>query len=306
MMRLWLSVLSAALTVSLFWPQRAEACSGLACEPGGSVAPADGKQIPANVPAVVLSGSFAGAVEDRAPKLLDETRSVVASQISFEAGQWLIRPDAPLAPGETYTVTHDGLCGGEPEGDYESSFTTGAVAPLPTALGTLAVADEGISTIKVPAGGLCETEAFAAYRSWNFTAHPSVQPWLPVISWRLEVNGSQWASTPHGSMEKLHVTQQDLLLIYSLCDQAGAPEAKVGLAPGEHTVELQGFLPGATEPFAVVTEQVFLDCNGMSIDFGERDSLPPLGCAVVSTVLPGGFGLLALIRMLRARRRRAD
>ncbi len=72
----------------------------------------------------------------------------------------------------------------------------------------------------------------------------------------------------------------------------------------DHLAELYGFLPGATVPFAVATDQVLLDCDAMSGDFGQRDSLPPLGCAVVSTAVPRGLGLLALIRMLRARRRR--
>ena len=309
MAKAMIAVAWMAAVAALMWTPDADACSAPACEPEGAYAPSMGQQVPANVPALLVTGNFSNGAQDRPPKLMGPGQTLVAVQTTFESQGWVVRPDAPLTPGETYTLTHDGQCFGHPEGDYSSSFNASEEAPLPTTLGTLTVSQEGTSTISVPAGGSCVTDADGVYRLYEFTPDPSLAPWLPVVAWKLQVNGKPWAQTRHGTMGKEHLLQQDLLRVYALCDNASTlTDAHRGLDEGTHTVELQGFLPGESAPFATLTDTVTLDCDAdpASGEGGGGDALPPLGCAAVSTAVPAGLGLLALVRTLRSRRRPAS
>lgn len=290
-MSLRLLALVNVFVCPLVYAERAEACSGPACDPAGLVAPAAGTQVPADIPAVVVSGGLASAREDRPPELLGPDDAVVPAEAVLVSGNWVLTPDQPLTPATTYTIRHAGQCEG-PSGNHTSSFTTLPEASLPSTLGTLVVEAQGRGPTAVPAGSMCTTEVDAAYASVRLDVDPSVAAWTPVIRWRMVVDGDHtWATTAHGRMQKRHVLEQDLLRVYALCGQEGLPQAQPGLAPGAHTLELQGFLPGHDTPFATAQAEVSLECG---VDAG--------GCAAAGG--GGGISIAAAALALLIRRSR--
>jgi MYXO-CTERM domain-containing protein len=267
----WLGMLALGAGLGLSSP--AEACSAPLCEAGAMAPLPTSGAVPANVPALVLLPSeMGGSIDTRQqpPQLLRSDDSLVATR-SVEPGMgesgWLVVPESPLVPGETYRLRAQGVCPA-PQGStrsLEASFTAGAASPLPTATGSLRVDASGHERLSVAHGSLCSNTIDAGSVRFGFTPAPELVPFLPWVHWTLEVDGQRWTAARHGSVrpdgtlvppnnnERIFGARR-LLQVHTSCGGSHDETHDKGLSPGRHRATLRPALanaPGSLPPVEV-------------------------------------------------------
>jgi hypothetical protein len=313
----WLAALTLGAGLGLSTP--AEACSAPVCEPDVEAPlPTNPGTVPANVPTLVLLTEGAEVITsgESAPRLLRSNGervelSTVASRDEYHV--WHVRPASPLVPGETYRLQGVAACT-LPSGSSQSlevSFTAGAASPLPTATGTLRVETTARGKVRVAHGSLCSTEQDSSYVRLGFTPAPELVPFLPWVSWSLEVDGQPWALERHGAVlpdgtlapptrRQLGFGARRLFLVHAGCANQEPDVGDKGLMPGKHRATLRPVLAQSSTSLPPVEVDFELSCESRTPSEPPRDieQLPLLGHGCSHT---GGAGMLALPLLLSIR-----
>jgi MYXO-CTERM domain-containing protein len=307
----WLGALALGAGLGLSSP--AEACSASLCEPGAKAPLPTSGTVPANLPALVLlpSAGLGGSIDTRQqpPQLLRSDDSLVAT-LTVEPGAaepgWLVVPESPLVPGETYRLRAVGVCQ-YPEGStrpLEVSFTAGDALPLPTSTGSLRVDTTGHERLSVAHSSLCADSVDAGYVRFGFTPAPELVPFLPWVHWTLEVDGQRWTSAWHGAVgpdgtlapptaqERIFGARR-LFQVHTSCGGALDDAHDKGWPPGRHRATLRPVLanaPGSLPPVEVDFE--LPTCPARPPPAPEPGGSSP-GCSHT-----GGAGVPALVSLL--------
>lgn len=274
-------VAAAVLSVS-FADRASRACSPPPCRPAWS-APAAGKTIPANAPALVFvqgTGSF-GKPGPTTPPVLKNASGTIATTVD---GVFL-RPSAELPVGPV-TLEWDEACGaGSVDAGYEKrdlTFTVAPAATLPTAIGTATVAYARERTPVITYAGSCTDGLDAAVAKLTFALDPALAKFRDVARLRTYVDGTLWAETAWGregpianpityfmdSGARRHDT------LYAACGAVPTGVSDSGLSTGKHSVEVRGELAGGAALTPIKLE-IELQCGGAPPDSGVAPDAPP-------------------------------
>ncbi len=291
----------------LLMPKAVFACVGVPC----SLTPAvDQGGMPANVPAVVLNTSGSSEVGRSGIALFRADGGAVPASIEIADNVILVRPSAPFADGEHYTVHFSSRCDGAgPE--QAASFSITAAQPLPTSIGTLTMKAKGHGTIAIPEGSMCVEQMQGAYAQLELALSPQMLPFLPVTRWSLWVDDTLWAVEQAGAVHANGLlgaipTYSSQFQVAPRVLEVHAPcpsEKRTGLTLGKHTAELRATIAGFDAPMTS-SVGIELGCSGPSdpptpIEDTPHPTLPQPGCASA----PGAMGVLAaLVLMLRRRK----
>ena len=305
--KLWLPALTLGASLGLSSP--AEACSAPPCGAEGASLPLpEGNgEVPANVPALVVRAAWLGTViteGEGSPRLLREDGSPVAARVQGRGTnqpEYLVVPEAPLVPGESYRLEARGACAYDgTSAPVAATFTAGPARLLPETSGWLDVSLPAQGTIQVGNGGSCAAQVEAAFVQLRFRPAPELVPFLPWVHWRLEVDGQRWAEASYGELGpngaplnprpvSLPFQSRSLFLVHALCGEnpMGSDE---GVAPGRHRLALYPTLAGPT-PRALpsIEADIELTCHTR----GPISSKPIRGCSQT-----GGGSVLALAGLL--------
>lgn len=249
-----------------------------ACTPGRCILwvnfplPKSG-QVPANVPALVvlpgLGDGFRRSPGDT-PRLMKKNGSLVAASREGAAsghGGYLIAPAAHLVPGKTYRLHARSFCAGG--SGVEATFTVGPARPLPQATGKLELEQVRQGQIVVLGGASCSSRVEASSAFLRFTPAPELEPFLPWVSWKLEVDGEPWATAPHGAIERGGILNfkpnffytRGLLHVYAACAEPEPGGGDRGVGPGRHRARLTGTLENSPFPLPPVEVDFELTCT---------------------------------------------
>lgn len=266
----------------------AAACTEPDCWQGAFV-PGDGATIPANAPALGFRPSNGGG-EPMADlelfRILGGGEGAIAlepvgytTEPMRERGMLAVRPDG-LAPG-AYLARWSGC-----DGPMESQFFVGAEAPLPSALGTLAVTGRRAGELSG-----CGESARVAYADALVELDETARPWDALLRWETLVNGRAFAS--HG------VDREDLRAsddrVYAVCDSEDE---------GLHRIRRAARLPGATGVLETNEVEVTISCQvlpppPLPPEEPEAETVPvprpelesPPGATPAETLVPVGGGV---------------
>lgn len=300
-----------ALPLLAIAPRPADACSPPPCW-SGSFVPQDGATVPANAPGFYFrparpsSGSAGDASLVRLIAASDPTTQLAFTAVAQANGDYVIVPDAPLVPGETYSLEDGTVCGA---GTLRSTFEAGPIAPLPTSLGALQlighgnVAKLGVAT----SSGSCTTEVDAIVAQVVLAESASAAPWKDLFLYETLVDNTPWVG--HAAINVANDPGESWVgrgkdMLYRVC--APNPDAEFqGLEVGGHEVRFRASLPGAgaTASLATPAEAIELMCTTAPSD--DDPDTETVGDGSCSTGRPATFGFALLALGLLAARRRA-
>lgn len=170
----------AATSFTLSTSRPADACSPPPCW-GGAFVPGNHGRVPANAPALFWRPMFVyddltshrmNVVLTRAA---DPTTPVPLTAQSFGFGDFLLAPNAPLAPGD-YVLTDHTDCDEFGITGPQVAFTVGPTAPMPSELGTLTAIPEGVQPIELSTSlGSCSVQTPVAAAQIQLTPSGLVQ-----------------------------------------------------------------------------------------------------------------------------------
>ncbi|WP_233610112.1 hypothetical protein [Corallococcus sp. AB049A] len=312
-------------------PPSAEACVAANCLVDVRFPlPEDGGAVPANVPGLVVRPPLREATEVATIQLLQADGTPVPFTLAIGArGTHVVVPTAPLVPGTQYRIEAKGLCQFQETLTQSATFTAGPELPLPTTLGTLGVDTPKRGTFPVFGDAECGSPQEGDFTSLRFTPSPELVPFLPWMTWTVEVDGQPWSFSNHHGLDSTGADHFDshkyeynrqLLSLYTVCTPGNPPPPGRGLTPGRHRATLQGTLERANLTLPPLSVDFELSCASPATDGGPGDDggvtdggIPgdadPIrgpssdGC----TQAGGGLTVLGLLATLRLwRRRRLD
>jgi hypothetical protein len=271
--------------------------------------------VPSNLPALVVRSPWYGTViteGEGSPRLLRADGSPVAARVQGRGTnqpEYLVVPEAPLVPGESYRLEARGACASpDNSAPVAATFTAGPALPLPDTSGLLEVVEQTRGMLQVTNGASCSARVDAAYARLRFQPLSALVPFLPWVHWRLEVNGQTWTTASYGEVGPdgtlledvpvgLPTRPRSLFQVHALCGESlGSDE---GVKPGLYHVMLYPTLAGPT-PLALppAVANIHLRCPPK-----EEPAAPaPLwGCSQAG----GGsvLGLAGLLALYLRRRR---
>jgi hypothetical protein len=158
-------------------------------------------------------------------------------------GAYLLVPNAPLVAYTAYVLTDQNVCTVGVSGP-SVTFTAGAAAPLPTALGALdAAAPQFVAALSVgTSSGACSTDVMAATISIDLQPTPEAAAWLDVLHFETLVDGVPWRGSgllAPGTTRRGRGRDS----LYRICSSTD-PLATGGLSAGTHQVAMRATLPG--------------------------------------------------------------
>jgi hypothetical protein len=291
-------------------PSTAEACSAPACWPG-VLTPNEATPVPANLPGIYwrpLSGANGVAGTDPANVVL-ATAAAPDTELPFtttalEDGAFLIVPTQPLVDGTSYVVNDLNTCDGSGTGP-SASFAVGPSAPLPIALGSVAVTYEAHLPTDVPtSSGSCSTEVFAHLVGLTPTLIAEALPWTAVFHFEVLVDGAVWQTTDSINTQP---SPRGTWQLYHSCASGDVdPGAHTGLSQGAHTVAVRATIPGTST--VLLTEEITVEMSCDTGIDGPEGGGPSDdgGCQAASGPATSWLALaiVGMIRALTGRRRR--
>lgn len=323
----WLAGLALPFAlVALLVPDRGDACGTPRCF-SSRPAPRGDAGIPSNVPAIAFApGVVEGqsiVVADGRLRLVDSSDFEIASTIEPDQnspGEFLVRPQAPLTPGEFYRIEYPEPCTGEfgtpgPDGGavLASSFVAESPSSLPASVGALSVQESaegklGILTVC----GRCERDVDVAFAKLSLTPTPELVPYLPVTRFILYVDGEYWAEAPYGSftldggfdprgwrvvetsgptasqrlVENWITDSRRVDLVYARCHRHTDSTEDDGVMPGAHTAQLVAEIAGTSVQLVSIAIAVDLQCFAAGTSVSSSDQCVWNGTGPKD----GGFG----------------
>ncbi len=286
-----------AITVALFAPTEAEACS-YACS-GPRLAP----EVPSNSPAIVLVKS-PGGPDLGAFAVRSEDGGRVPASFAQSFDGVVIVPAAPLEADAGYVVEFKDRCYFTDDGGTgRLAFRTTSPAPLPTTGGTASVTSR-FGSVAVPvSSGECSHPYQAAIADIQVVPSADLRPFLATTAFTFSVDdGGTRRSAAYGALQ---------LSFSGKCVGQTGLEAN-GLSLGHHTVLVGAEVAGSNQSLPVNSVDFTLSCEGLCLNGknGGADSgtwegnldcqgRRPSGCAAAP-----GVPALGLLVLRAARRRR--
>jgi hypothetical protein len=272
--------------------------------------------VPANLPALYWrpqrSNADGPAPDDPARVVLvsadapDEAIPLAATELAN--GDFLLVPEQQLVAGTRYELRDENPCEGSLEVAPAVTFTAGPEAPLPSTLGALVTAEDGIGSLTVAtSSGSCEAPIDADRVDVAVELSPEAAPWRDALHFETLVDGATWGF--RSSVTQLlapgssPVGRGADLLFHGCVLGADAAPLEAGLPSGEHTVAMRATLPGADLVLEVGSATIDLDCGGSSgapPGGDEHDG----GCTAGAGSSAASLAGLALVGAALARRRR--
>lgn len=267
----------------------ADACTGPTCSATPLFFPAAGRSVPANTPALLVTADVGLVdVDDAGVELTLVDGGPVPAAVAKLSSGFLIRPQQ-LEAGTVYELRSSTLCWREEVRDggvYTSRFTASEMKPLPSTAGTLAhfrthVADTFVGS----SSGSCGELQRSVIAELDFKPSADLEPYLPVASFILEVDGAAQKSFRVGELQPGRVGR---FTVHSTCDR-NLEYADEGLAPGRRTATVVANLLGSTQSWRSDSVELTLDCA--ATDEGESGcgctSIHPLPSAVLIALTAG-------------------
>lgn len=325
-------VAAGALLVAA--PPAAEACScaGQCC--GQVWVTPQGDRIPSNVPGFSWwpGPSIEAGCSPSAPATADDVRLFhltpggelpVPLALTADGTGYLARPMEALAVGGRYRFVGGSLCTGTERFGSSArpvTFEVGSPVPVPTSLGTIAVAAPRVGALLVRSlRGSCAAEVTAVSAEVTLQLSPAAQAWAPMFLYETLVDGTPWAhvrSLCDRSERGASVYGRGRDVVYAVCESDDATVDRA-LSPGRHTVRFRATLPGSPTPIESEPVEVDLSCGAPprdagsagAVDAGASPVAPPMlvpgGCQIAPArqARSGGW-LVAIAGLLFTARRR--
>lgn len=310
-------VLPSALlvSVSLYQPAAAHACSG-PTECGASFSlPYRGAEVPANLPGIELY------LRETAQDVVYTLRTTGESPVDLrttKVGE-LITFD-PLEAAREYQLAASWTCEYLDDLSLEATFTTTEAAPLPTTLGSLSAGEPTLGDVDLPADdAACALPVAASYVDVEVDLSDEATPWVEALYFETLVDGRVWRPTGHifgdGEVppwESWFGRGRDRVYVQCGSTPHGA-YAESDLAEGEHTIEMRARVAGTDEFLSAGEVTVNLTCgenpgnpdggvDDGSTTSGEGDTSCSVGGSSSPTSAMGFVIALALVGRLRRRR----
>jgi hypothetical protein len=297
----------AATSFTLWTSRPAEACSLPPCSPGAFV-PRDHGRVPANVPALYwrpLSGYELTADPNNVvlANAADPTTAIPFTAKPLASGDFLIVPDAPLAPGGYVIVDHT-MCEDFNLPGPQAAFTVAAEAPLPSMLVPLVATPTRIQQMDLETrAGSCSVQSTVAASEIGLAPTLVADPWFDALHFETLVDGNPWhyragltLEPPPGESPIGRGRDR----VFQVCSRTD-PTVD-GLPAGKHMVAMRATLPGSTLVVMSEAIEVTLECDN---PVGELPIDGPIGgSGGCSTGAGAGPALgLALLALLGGRRR---
>jgi hypothetical protein len=305
----------AATSFALSTSRPADACSPPPCW-GGAFVPGNHGRVPANAPALFWRPMF--VYDDRTShpanvvltSAADPTTPLPLTAQPFGFSDFLFVPGAPLPPGD-YVLTDHTACEEFGIAGPQVAFTVGPAAPMPSALGALTAAPEGVQQIELSTSlGSCSVQTPVAAAQIQLTPSDAALPWLDVLHFETWVDGKPWtyspssvAVVPPGASPLGRARDRVFHVCASMDDTVGK-----GVEEGKHVVTMRATLPGSTQVVMSSSVEVTLQCNTPTGDppAGDSPSGAAGGCSAGAGAGPWlGLAVLALVRPARRRDRGA-
>lgn len=287
---------------------RAHACGGFECFPG-TFFPASGT-VPANLKGIYWRPSHSwdddggveggqgvriARVDGATPVLLAFTLEDAPSELG---DGFLIVPDAPFVAGARYVAWDlgcDDLDASEPppapvaidyEGPYPylsnfegsvARFSAAEAAPLPTALGELAVSAQRDDSVLVYESAGCTQSIDVIARDVELVLSSSASPWADALFYETAIEGETFEPQEGAQFDPYPGTAmagRGQELVRTQCDIDYPQGAVVGrggetIAPGTHRVELIARIPGESLLLRSDEARVALTCPAPIVDAGD-------------------------------------
>lgn len=291
----------------------AEACSPPVCF-GGAFLPGDQGHVPANAPGLLWRAMFDYDAPPDPAKVVLTSAADPATPIAFTARpladhEFLLTPDAPLAPG-SYVITDRTVCGDAATKGPSVLFSVTPAAAMPTSLGALVAMPASRQQLDLMSrSGACSSPAMVVGAAVELVPSSAAQPWLDLLQFQTLVDGGFWQyqtgldfSLPPGQSPLGRARDR----VYQVCSSSDPTVS--GLAAGKHVVKMTAQLPGITQGVVSDPIDVTLQCDPGSGDPGTGDpgGEPRTGggCSAGGGTGSGlGLALLALAAPLRRRPR---
>ncbi|WP_244238229.1 hypothetical protein [Corallococcus terminator] len=272
--------------------------------------------MPTNLPGLVVVPPLLESVDPATVRLLLKDGTPVSATVTAGAhSTQVLVPEAPLVEGTEYRLEATGVCTFQGNQTAETTFTAGAALPLPTTLGSLTAEAPRRGTFVVYGDSNCgNTQQEGDSTSLSFTPSPELVPFLPWVSWTVQVDGAPWSYAKHGGVTtkgtenfdtRLYEYNRRLFFLYTVCEQLQPQVPNTGLAPGRHRATLQGTLEHANLTLPPLHVDFELTCAQQPVDPEPEEPGPPSsseGCSQTG----GSLTALGLLTTLRLWRRRAS
>ncbi|MCY1043679.1 hypothetical protein OV208_20335 [Corallococcus sp. bb12-1] len=275
--------------------------------------------MPTNLPGLVVVPPLLESVDPTTVRLLLEDGTPVSATVTAGAhSTQVLVPEAPLVEGTEYRLEATGVCSYQGTQTAETTFTAGAALPLPTTLGSLTAQTPRRGTFVVDADSNCgNTQQEGDSTSLRFTPSPELMPFLPWVSWTVQVDGAPWSYAKHGGVTatgeenfdtRLYEYNRRLFFLYTVCEELQPQAPNTGLAPGRHRATLQGTLEHANLTLPPLHVDFELTCAQKPVDPEPEEPEPEEpgrpssggGCSQAGGSL-AALGLLVTLRLWRRR-----
>ncbi|WP_233595345.1 MULTISPECIES: hypothetical protein [Corallococcus] len=275
--------------------------------------------MPANLPGLVVVPPLLESVDPATVRLLLADGTPVPATVTAGAhSTQVLVPEAPLVQGTEYRLEATGVCTFQGTQPGSQTFTAGTALPLPTALGTLTAETPRRGTFAVYGTPNCgNTQQEGDSTSLRFTPSPELVPFLPWVSWTVQVDGEPWSYAKHGGVTatgeenfdtRLYEYNRRLLFLYTVCEELQPQVPNTGLTPGRHRATLQGTLEHANLTLPPLHVDFELKCAEQPVDPEPEEPEPEEpgppassdGCSQTGGSLTA-LGLLATLRLWRQR-----
>ncbi|RYZ43070.1 MAG: hypothetical protein EOO71_04890 [Myxococcaceae bacterium] len=296
-------------------PPSARACVAPNCLRGVRFPlPPDNGNVPTNLPGLVVVPPLLESVDPATVRLLLADGTPVPATVTAGAhSTQVLVPESPLVQGTEYRLEATGVCTFQGNQTATTTFTAGAPATLPTTLGALTAETPSRGRFTVYEDSNCgNTQAEGDSTRLRFTPSPELVPFLPWVSWTVQVDGEPWSYAKHGGVTatgeensdtRLYEYNRPLLFLYSICEELDPKPPNRGLTPGRHRATLQGTLEHANLTLPALHVDFELTCDQQPVDPEPEEPSPPAsseGCSQTGGSLTA-LGLLATLSLWRRR-----
>lgn len=221
------------------------ACSRILCTE--TIAPLGNDTQPAHLP---VNGVFIGAPPARTGTTISVVidRGGVEMTRSIEPALVVEIPDVEV--GDRVRVSVERECGGT----TSTVLDVTAFAPIPTELGTLALATPRRTVIEVRDDrGSCTSDFRVSVAPFSLVLDPSVEPWRDALIETVRVDDASWPPSHDAAVESRFV--------YGACEEPTSTQRPTPLSLGSHRMRIEAVVRGVAHGLTTTEERFVLGCD---------------------------------------------